>query len=260
MKKILVLLIMVFSLNLIADENTQNKTEMKSDFLKVSEKFFSIQGEGQTVGVPSIFLRLGGCNLLCQSKDWVCDSIAVWTNSNKVAFEDVFDSVDVFNLERGVHLVITGGEPLLHQRQIVRFLSWFESTNGFKPTIEVETNGTIVPIATFVQCVDYWNVSPKLSNSGEPFEKRFNKEALDWFNQSPKTGWKFVISKEEDLDEFQQDFNFIPLDKKMSFMPAGDSIESFAQTDQMVAELCKEFNVRFCPRLQISIYNMTTGV
>lgn len=234
--------------------------EKNNNFLRVSEKFFSIQGEGQTVGVPAIFLRLGGCNLLCKSDSWICDSIAVWSESNKVDFEDVFDEDDMNRLFDGVHLVITGGEPLLHQRQIVRFLVWLDEQYGLTPIIEVETNGTILPLHKLNRAVDYWNVSPKLSNSGEPFEKRFNKEALEYFNKNNKVGWKFVIAKEDDLNELFKDFDFIPLDRKMSFMPAGDSIESFAQTDQMVAELCKEFNVRFCPRLQIQIYNQTTGV
>ena len=268
MKKVILLLLLFLSLNSSAEsgfleqeQKTKEMAENSKDFLKVSEKFFSIQGEGITVGYPSIFLRLGGCNLLCKSKDWICDSIAVWSKSNKVNFKDVFDTEDIRNLRRGVHLIITGGEPMLHQRQVTRFLNWFESEYSFLPTIEVETNGTIVPNDEFYNLVSVWNVSPKLSNSGEPFKKRFNERALHFFNNSPKVNWKFVISKEPDVNEFLADYSFISLtDKRMSFMPAGDSLESFAKTDQMVVELCKELNIRFCPRLQISIYNQATGV
>ena len=235
-------------------------TKQKNNFLKVSEKFFSIQGEGKTVGVPAIFLRLGGCNLLCKSKDWICDSIEVWSNSNKVDFKDVFDKDDIMNLRRGVHLVITGGEPLLHQRQVARFLDWIDYHYGFIPTIEVETNGTILPDNELIYYVDYWNVSPKLSNSGESFDKRFNKEALQFFNGSPSTGWKFVIAERNDVIEFFNDFNFIHKDKRISFMPAGDSLESIAKSEKLVVELCKEMNIRYCPRLQINIYNQATGV
>ena len=57
--------------------------------LVVSEKFYSIQGEGQTMGVPAVFLRLGGCNLLCKGKGWVCDSIEVWKKGVSTPFNEV---------------------------------------------------------------------------------------------------------------------------------------------------------------------------
>ena len=63
--------------------------QQKEFRLPVSEVFYSIQGEGQTMGVPAVFLRLGGCNILCQSKNWVCDTIEVWRKSKSTAFEDI---------------------------------------------------------------------------------------------------------------------------------------------------------------------------
>lgn len=59
------------------------------DFLNVSEKFLSIQGEGRTTGIPAIFLRLSGCNLLCKSSNWICDSIEVWRKGTKTSFDAV---------------------------------------------------------------------------------------------------------------------------------------------------------------------------
>ena len=232
----------------------------KNSVLRVSEKFFSIQGEGQTVGVPAIFLRLGGCNLLCKSRDWVCDSIAVWRNSTKIPFDEVLSEVDVKNLRDGAHLVITGGEPLLHQESVVWFLNWFIGKYDFKPIVEIETNGTIIPNYYLDGFVTYWNVSPKLINSGESTERRINNVALSWFNTNKKTGWKFVISHELDVKEIREDFSFIPFNSKMSFMPAGDSLESIAENQKLVVDLCKKCKVKFCPRLQITIYNQATGV
>ena len=51
--------------------------------IRVSEYFYSIQGEGLTVGVPAVFLRLQGCNLDCGSSggSWVCDTEAVWNKN-----------------------------------------------------------------------------------------------------------------------------------------------------------------------------------
>lgn len=235
--------------------------ELKSsNFLRVSEKFFSIQGEGITVGTPSIFLRLGGCNLLCKSDSWVCDTIEVWSKSKKIKFKDIFDNEEIVNLRRGVHLIITGGEPLLHQKQLSRFLVWFEDKYGFLPIIEVETNGTIKPLGTISKVVGYWNISPKLSNSGEDFSKRYNRDSLDWFSKKENVNWKIVISNKADVLEFFKDFFFITLDKRLAFMPAGDSQENIAEVQLKVIELCKEWNVRFSPRLQVNLYNKATGV
>ena len=57
--------------------------------LSISEVFYSIQGEGVTMGIPAVFLRLGGCNLLCKSDKWVCDTIEVWQKSKAIEFEDI---------------------------------------------------------------------------------------------------------------------------------------------------------------------------
>ena len=124
--------------------------------LAVSEVFYSIQGEGQTMGIPAVFLRLGGCNLLCESASWVCDTIEVWRNSKATEFKDVISEEWVERLFNKAHLVITGGEPLMHQRVLPLYLQWFEETYKFLPTIEIETNGTIVPIEYMLSKVSYW--------------------------------------------------------------------------------------------------------
>ena len=91
----------------------------KINKLPVSEVFYSIQGEGQTMGVPAVFLRLGGCNILCQSESWICDTIEVWRKSKALPFEEVLgEEYEKLLLSKDVHLVITGGEPLLHQKMI----------------------------------------------------------------------------------------------------------------------------------------------
>ena len=69
--------------------------------LAVSEVFYSIQGEGPTTGYPAVFVRLGGCNLMCggegTQKDkelhdgatWRCDTIEVWMKSRAKEFKDI---------------------------------------------------------------------------------------------------------------------------------------------------------------------------
>ena len=115
----------------------------KQDKIAVSEYFYSLQGEGRTMGVPAVFLRLTGCNLMCGGKGvekdgilrdsatWVCDTIAVWMQGTTWSFEGITEELNkttdfVKRLKEGVHLVITGGEPLLQQTRILHYLEYLE--------------------------------------------------------------------------------------------------------------------------------------
>jgi organic radical activating enzyme len=228
--------------------------------LIVSEVFYSIQGEGQTIGIPSVFLRLAGCNLLCKSADWICDTIEVWKKGRVKSFENIFNEEQIYYLAHGAHLVITGGEPLMHQNTIILFLNWFRNNYKFTPIIEIETNGTIIPYPILLDKVDYWNVSPKLPNSGMSFNRRVNEVACNTIQTyGRKKIFKFVISKEEDLIPMLEEYNFIQPSNIM-LMPAGDSVESLAITRKLVVELCKQNQYRFSDRLHISIWNKKTGV
>lgn len=232
---------------------------MKNNFLVVSEKFYSIQGEGQTMGVPAVFLRLAGCNLLCKSKSWICDSIEVWQKGEKTSFEDVLNDDYVNRLRSGAHLVVTGGEPMLHQKKIIEYIDWFLNKYNFKPVIEVETNGTIIPKNEILKIVDFWNCSPKLSNSGETKPRRFNNVALKIINQKTNSIFKFVISNENDVVEVFNDFGNFDI-KKFVFMPAGESQEQLNDSRHIVLEQCKKLNIRYSDRLHIVGWNMKTGV
>jgi 7-carboxy-7-deazaguanine synthase len=231
--------------------------------LAVSEVFYSIQGEGQTMGIPAVFLRLGGCNLLCKSDTWVCDTIEVWSKSKAIAFENVLPIEYVKKLRNGAHLVITGGEPLLHQKAIEAYLEWFSKAHFFTPIIEVETNGSIRPAGTWIDHVHFWNVSPKLKSAGDQnaFEKRFNEEALIYFaSKDEMTIFKFVVADEGDVLEIHQDFGGYIQTRQVVFMPAGSSQEELSHTRLFVAEKCRELNLRYSDRLHVVIWNLKTGV
>lgn len=228
-------------------------------FLSVSEKFYSIQGEGQTMGMPSIFLRLSGCNLLCKSDSWVCDSIDVWKKGIKTPFSEVFTDSEIYALNQGAHLILTGGEPFLHASNLTRFLEWFYHVHHFKPIIEVETNGTIIDHG-LAEWIMYFNVSPKLSNSGEKKEKRFNEYALKFFNYYKNAIFKFVISSEVDVEEMNREFLPYINVRKVVLMPAGATQEELNKTRLLVIEQCLKNGLRYCDRLHIVAWNKKTGV
>jgi len=232
--------------------------------LAVSEVFYSIQGEGQTMGIPAVFLRLGGCNLLCESKTWRCDTIEVWRKSKATLFQDVLSDEYVEILRsRNAHLVITGGEPMLHKDAICEYLQWFAYKYGFRPIVEIETNGTIQPNFYLQVNVDYWNVSPKLKSAGEqnPFEKRYNDDALSWFkNRGSRAIFKFVVAGEDDILEIFQDFAPSITHNQVVLMPAGSSREELEKTRSFVVEKCKQLKLRYSDRLHVVIWNLKTGV
>lgn len=233
---------------------------MKDSKLVISEKFYSLQGEGQTMGVPSIFVRLAGCNILCQSASWVCDTIEVWRKGISTSFEDVLTEEDLHRLKEGVHLIFTGGEPLLHQKAIFNYLEWLNDIHDIQPVVEVETNGTIMPSFDLCSVVDYWNCSPKLENSGEPYERRVKPLVIQLLNKQKNTIFKFVISEKENFISLLQDYGDFLSMKKVCLMPAGESQEKLNETRQMVAKLCINQGLRYSERLHIVIWNQKTGV
>lgn len=230
--------------------------------LVISEKFYSIQGEGQTVGTPAVFIRLSGCNILCQSDSWICDSIEVWKKGKKTEFNLVLNEKEISLLRQGCHLIFTGGEPLLHQKSIINYIKWFQERYNFLPIIEFETNGTIIPEDYLQLIVKYWNVSPKLQNSGENWDKRFKPEAINLLKKLKGSIFKFVIEKEEDFEDFSNTY-LIMLEQcweKLYFMPAGENQEKLNITREIVVNLCKEHCIKFTDRTHIVIWNKKTGV
>jgi 7-carboxy-7-deazaguanine synthase len=232
---------------------------MENKYFNISEKFYSIQGEGITIGSPSIFIRLTGCNILCKGSGWICDSIEVWKKGTKTNFEDVLSINEINLLKLGTHLIITGGEPMLYQMKIIDFIEWFESNFDFIPFIEIETNGTIIPNKKIINYVSQWNVSPKLSNSGVAEHKRINPKALAEYNSIKNCIFKFVISKETDVIELSE--KYLPINyKKIYLMPAGATQEELNKTRLIVVEQCKAYGFRYSERLHIVIWNKKTGV
>ncbi len=227
--------------------------------LYVSEQFFSIQGEGAFAGVPSIFLRLRGCNLLCV---WPCDTIAVWERGTGLTVDQLYDEWRtkgwLNDLRTNTHLVITGGEPLLQQDELRPFLAKLPETTF----IEVETNGTIIPSVDLDSRISAYNVSPKTSNSGMASQKRFIKSALSFFANSSKSQFKFVVTSEKDVLEIMNDFiNVFSIDPlKISLMPACCTQEELIKQSPAVVEICKKYGFRFSPRLQLMVWDKATGV
>lgn len=246
--------------------------------LQVSEFFYSLQGEGRSMGMPSVFIRLTGCNLLCggmkTDKDkklhdgatWRCDTIEVWKKGKAYTYEELInkmvEEIDFINkLEQGSHLIFTGGEPLLQQEDIIGFLLYLRRHFILMPCVEIETNGTIMPMFELNVKVSYWNVSPKLLSSGMPSKRTTFADIIQVFNALPTTIFKYVITSLEDVKHIDELVaNGFMIKTKVWLMPAASNRDELYLRNEHVAAYALSKGYNFCTRLQIEIWNQTTGV
>ena len=149
-------------------------------YLMLKQMFKTLQGEGPHVGIPSIFIRLGGCNLACD----FCDT--EFEGFKKIAIESIIDEVKTLSLNnKGIRsvglVVITGGEPF---RQPISKLCNRLLEEGF--LIQIETNGTIyreIPKGVDIIC------SPKV------VKEKYLKIRPDLLERI--TAFKFLISSQK---------------------------------------------------------------
>lgn len=233
---------------------------MSKDKIIVAEYFYSIQGEGPTMGRPAIFLRLGGCNLFCNGA-WRCDTIEVWQKGVAESIKHLAEKISVDLLEyNSPILIITGGEPLIQQEALIELLGQVDGNLNLS-TVEIETNGTIIPNIELDRFVDQYNVSIKLEGSGEDFKKRIKPETIKWFTENEKSIFKFVVSGAEDLREVKQISEVYDISKdRIWLMPACDSREELIKKSPELSEVCKDHGFNFSPRLQLLIWDKTVGV
>lgn len=240
-------------------------------FLSDDKVFHTIEGEGEHVGKPSLFMRMSMCNLTCKgfaSKDspYGCDSFVSWSVKNRLTFNQLFDLLEENNLisflRRGDILKLTGGEPLIQQKNLLEFISEFSKKYRFIPRIDFETNATIMPDPAWQ--LDYlatFTTSPKLASNGDPESKRYVPDVLSWHARNG-SGFKFVITRPDDLKEVEEKYvqRFEIKKNKIWLMPCcGSRIEHVAIAP-MIAELCKENGYNFSPRLQLVIWDKALKV
>lgn len=219
--------------------------------------FFSIQGEGVSMGKTACFLRLQGCNLRCR---W-CDTKYTWGFKNgelwsiKKTEKEIQKNWKCKNSSINKRLVITGGEPLLQKDQIEILL---KQLSGWE--IEIETNGTIMPTPRLLKRCQF-NCSPKLKNSGSSKKARIKKEVINALCRT-NTNFKFVITRIEDIKEIEEDF-LIPFNidpNKVIIMPQGITAREIQKNAKKVIEIVKQKGYRLLGRTHIIIWGAKRGV
>jgi len=228
------------------------------------EIFATVQGEGSSIGVPSVFVRLAECNLRCT---W-CDTKYTWdwanydkkTETNELPVDEVVTRVLAEAGPEVRTLVITGGEPLLQQDELAGFAERMKDEHGFR--IEIETNGTITPRPDLATHVDQWNVSPKLASSGNGERARHRPATLQWFATQPNAHLKLVISRDEeaDLQEVNDLVTALSWPKpRVLLMPEGTDAATIATHSRSLANSSRKYGYRLGTRLHVFLWGSERG-
>jgi 7-carboxy-7-deazaguanine synthase len=228
--------------------------------MRISEIFYSIQGEGRLSGMPSLFIRTSGCNLRCI---WCDTPYTSWNPDGKeMTLVEILHAIESYPLG---HVVLTGGEPLLSHE--IEELSVKLKAAGAHVTIE-----TAATIFKPVSC-DLVSMSPKLSNS-TPWRRqngkfatmheqhRLNFKVVQQFIDGYDYQLKFVVEREQDFTEVRQIVDALKnVDTtRVLIMAQARNRRQLHQKSRWIVELCKKFGYGYSPRLHIELYGNRRGV
>jgi len=291
--------------------------------IRYSEIFYSVQGEGRFVGVPSVFFRVFGCNFNChgfgQGRDkskWLkpeempyatqdlsgikhvselpvveigCDASASWASRYKHLVN--WDSVEKiaedctsytpqkkWTCDNGqdIHFIITGGEPMLWQRETQHLLRQphfndlknitieTNCTQPFKEGFDKFLHGLVAGDHTKYPVHVTWSTSPKLSISGEEWDKSIRPDVAKQYSEIPNTHlyFKFVVQDDQDLDEVNRardEYHLAGVDADIWLMPMGATVEGQAKTSSQVADMAMKHGFKYTPRLHVDLFGNKWG-
>jgi organic radical activating enzyme len=285
--------------------------------IKVSEIFYSLQGEGRFVGVPSVFLRTYGCNFTCSGfgckpgekstgaddvaevvhlynnftelplVETGCDSYASWHPAFKhlspnYTTEDLVDRMLALtpnnqwmqNNGNDVHLVITGGEPLLGWQRAYGELLSQPRMQDLK-NLTFETNGTQRLSEDFKQFLtdNFWtygcenkevtfSVSAKLSASGEKWEEAICPDVVAEYQSYGHVYLKFVVETKEHVEEAVRavdEFRAAGFKGSVFLMPQGGVVDPYESNKLNIANICCEQGFNYSPRLHVDLWGNGWG-
>ena len=288
--------------------------------IKVSEVFYSLQGEGRFVGVPSVFLRTYGCNFTCAGfgckpgekstgaddvaevvhlynrfeelplVETGCDSYASWhpafkhlspTQTTEELVERMLaltpNNMWQQNNGNDVHLVITGGEPLLGWQRAYAELLNHPRMADLK-NITFETNGTQELHADFRHFLLDWTLNPrlgkkgpgaltfsvsaKLSASGESWDDAICPDVVMSYADIGHTYLKFVVETDDHIDEAiraTDAYRRAGFTGVIYLMPQGGVVEPYDKNKKRIADICCQQGWNYSPRLHVDLWGNGWG-
>jgi len=227
--------------------------------VRISEIFYSIQGEGRLIGVPSAFVRTSGCNLRCV---WCDTPYTSWQPEGKsYGVAAILSEIEKYPAR---HVVVTGGEPLL-AREIEELTAELKRRGHH---ITIETAATIFKPLTG----DLISMSPKLANS-TPWKRadgkfakqhetrRLNFPVIQRYLDNYDYQLKFVVEQRLDFDEIGRVLDQLAgVDRSRVFIMAqGTTKKQLSAKARWIVELCKHYGYGFTPRLHIELFGNRRG-
>lgn len=263
--------------------------------LRISETFFSIEGEGPLTGTPTLFIRTFGCNFTCSGFNGGCDTKYSWHPDYRdqtilcqppeleAALLEKLPGNSWSNPITGVTPVVcfTGGEPLLQQKAIACILN--SGILDQVSTILFETNGSVALRPDFIEALNTWTTqndlryilwsnSPKLSNSGEPRSVAIQPAVIYQQCSLPNSRvyLKFVVdgstaSFDEVVNLVNYYFSGLDADSISAIspfiyvMPEGSTKEDLEAINSVVANKCLAYGFTFCSRTHIWLFGNSKG-
>jgi len=247
------------------------------------EHFYSIQGEGKYVGTPSLFFRFGGCNMRCEgfgckerADDGVevtgCDTVYAvnkehflqnWVPVTKTS--ELLHVLSLYDLPEAVDIVLTGGEPLIYANDEV-FISFLQQLIEQEHRVTFETNGSLdvdfEKYPVYKECV--FALSVKLSNSGEPLNKRIRGDVVYNIASNAKDAFfKFSIDRDSITIALEEEIESVTIHSpqtKVFCMPVAGSKKELENNTQPLIEFCKAKGYNYSDRLHIRIWDANKGV
>ena len=227
--------------------------------MRIAEIYRSVQGEGLLTGTPSVFVRTSGCNLRC----WFCDTpYTSWRpEGNDISVDEIVAQVEEWDCR---HIVVTGGEPMLHA-ELIPLCAQLRDRDR---RITIETAGTLyLPIAC-----DLMSISPKLASSAPSIDRhprwhrrhdrdRFRPDVIRRLVSEFEYQIKFVVHVRRDLRDIEDYLRAFPLiDRgRVLLMPQGTDAAELEVRSAWLKPYCRQNGLIFCPRKQIEWFGSLRG-
>ena len=209
--------------------------------LRITEIFFSIQGETSKIGLPTVFIRLTGCPLRCQ----YCDTSYAFYGGEVMLFEDIIHQVTKFNCK---DVCVTGGEPLAqaNSKKLLKDLADLD----FQVSLETGGSISLEGIDERVKII----MDIKTPDSGEATKNRW--ENLELLKQTDEL--KIVICSREDYQWSKEIIEQYKISEKcpILFSPCAESIDPRDLAEWILTD---QLPIRFQMQIHKILWNNQPG-
>ncbi|CAD6877842.1 7-carboxy-7-deazaguanine synthase (EC 4.3.99.3) [Methylomonas albis] len=209
--------------------------------LRITEIFYSLQGEANTVGLPTVFIRLTGCPLRCS----YCDTAYAFSGGEKLSIDDILRQVGRYHTR---YVTVTGGEPLAQPACNPLMVGLLDA--GYH--VSLETSGALDVSAVDSRVSKVMDL--KTPSSGEMARNRY--ENIQYLSQQDQV--KFVIADAADYDWAKQQLEQYQLTERCEvlFSPVMDVMTPAELAERILAD---QLQVRFQIQLHKFLWNDARG-